>query len=222
MTNYPITALNKVQRLAKRGVYDVETVHAIIDEAPICHVGFVAEGRPFVIPTIHARMGETIVLHGAPASRMLKQGQTGAELCLTFTLLDGLVLARSVFHSSMNYRSAVVFGPGQLIESREEKLAALTAVVEHVMPGRSQEARMPSQKELDSTTVVAVEIASASAKVRTGGPGDDEEDYALPVWAGVVPTQFMARSPLPDDRLVAGLIVPAYVTDYINIHSHKG
>lgn len=221
MTDYPITALNKVQRLAKRGVYDRATVHAIIDEAPICHVGFVAEGRPFVIPTIHARMDETIVLHGAPASRMLKQGQ-GAELCLTFTLLDGLVLARSVFHSSMNYRSAVVFGQGRLIEDRDEKYAALTAVVEHVMPGRSQDARMPTRKEMDGTTVIAVEIASASAKVRTGGPGDDEEDYALPIWAGVVPMQHTATQPLPDDRLLDRLSVPAYVTDYINTHSYKG
>jgi uncharacterized protein len=218
MTDYPITALNKVQRLAKRGVYDRETVHCIIDEAPICHVGFVADDRPFVIPTIHARMGETVVLHGAPASRMLKQGQKG-ELCLTFTLLDGLVLARSVFHSSMNYRSAVVFGQGRLLETREEKLEALTAVVEHVMPGRSQEARRPTEKEIDSTTVIAVEIASASAKVRTGGPGDDEEDYVLPIWAGVVPMGLTAQSALPDERLLNGLHVPGYVQDYIEANT---
>ncbi len=214
MTQFPVTALNKVQRLAKRAVYEVETVHRIIDEAPICHVGFVVEGQPFVLPTIHARMGDTIMLHGAPASRLLKQAQSQAEFCITFTLLDGLVLARSVFHSSMNYRSAVVFGQGHLLEEADEKREALTAIVEHVMPGRSREARTPSDKEVDSTTVIAVPISSASAKIRTGGPVDDEEDYALPVWAGVLPLHLMAQPLVPDERLPQGTPEPDYVHTY--------
>ena len=181
MTQFPQTTINKVHRLAKRANYDAETIYKIVDDSPICQVGFVMDGQPFVIPTIHARVADTIYLHGAPASRMLKHIEAGYNLCLSFTLLDGLVMARSVFHSSMNYRSAVVFGQGRVVESDEEKLRALTTIVEHVMPGRTHDARNPNQKELDSTTVVAVAIESASAKIRTGGPIDDEEDYELPV-----------------------------------------
>lgn len=219
MTQFPQTALNKVHRLGKRANYDAATIYAIVDEAPICQVGFVVDRQPFVIPTIHARVAETIYLHGAPASRMLKQAESGTDLCLSFTLLDGLVMARSVFHSSMNYRSAVVFGQGRLVESVDEKLKALTAIVEHVMPGRTQDARNPNQKEVDSTTVVAVSISSASAKIRTGGPIDDEEDYGLPVWAGVVPLVLSPQSVVADERLIANVSVPGYIQAYIETRS---
>jgi hypothetical protein len=220
MTQFSQTALNKVNRLAKRASYDADTIHKIIDESPICQVGFVIDGQPFVIPTIHVRVADSIYLHGAPASRMLKQAEGGNLLCLSFTLLDGLVMARSVFHSSMNYRSAVVFGQGRTVESDDEKLQALTAIVEHVMPGRTQDARNPNQKELDSTSVVAVAIASASAKVRTGGPIDDEEDYALPVWAGVVPLALTTQRLIADERLITGTAVPSYIQTYLK--SHRG
>lgn len=219
MTQFPQIDLNKVHRLPKRASYDAETIYRIIDETPICQVGFVIAGQPFIIPTIHARLADTIYLHGAPASRLLKHAESGHDLCLSFTLLDGLVMARSVFHSSMNYRSAVVFGQGRLVESDEEKLRALTAIVEHVMPGRTQDARSPNQKELDSTTVVAVTISSASAKIRTGGPVEDEEDYAFPVWAGVVPLSLTARPVVADERLLAGISVPGYIQAYLNTHS---
>jgi len=214
MTEYAKTDINQVRRLAKRADYDRETVLAIVDAAPICHVGFVFEGRPFVIPTIHGRVGEVIYFHGAPASRMLKQIQAGAELCVTVTHLDGLVLARSAFHHSMNYRSAMLFGTGRLVEEAAEVWDALRAITEHVMPGRWDDARQPSPAELAATKVVALQIEHASAKVRTGPPGDDEEDYALPVWAGVLPLAHTALDPVDDPRLAPGIPVPDYVRIY--------
>ncbi len=184
MTEYAKTDFNQVRRLPKRADYDRETVQAIVDASAICHVGFVVEGRPFVIPTIHARIGEVVYFHGAPASRMLKTIRDGASLCITVTHLDGLVLARSAFHHSMNYRSAMLFGTGRLVDDETEKWDALHAITEAVMPGRWDDARQPNPKEMAATLVVAMPIEYASAKVRTGPPGDDEEDYALPVWAG--------------------------------------
>ncbi len=214
MEAFDKTDLNRVRRLPARGQYDRATIDAIVDEALICHVAFVVGDQPFVIPTIHGRMGDEIVLHGAPASRMIKHIAAGNPVAIAVTLVDGLVLARSVFHSSMNYRSAVLFGRGRLIDDDGDKLTALAAISEHLVRGRWADARQPTQKELDATLVVAVPIDSASAKVRTGPPGDDEEDYALPIWAGVLPFQLQPQPPIADARLSADIEVPGYVTRY--------
>ncbi len=205
---YTKTALNKVRRMPERGVYDRDAIYAIVDAALICHVGFVQDGQPFVIPTIHARLGDEILLHGAKASRLLKHVQAGQPICVSVTLLDGLVLARSVFNSSMNYRSALLFGHGRTIEDRAEKLAGLAALTEHLLPGRWEEARQPTEKELQATTLVAISIDSASAKVRSGPPSDDEEDYGLPIWAGVLPIRQQFLEPDADARLLEGVPLP--------------
>lgn len=210
-TAFSKTQLNTVKRMPKRGEYDRATIYPIIDAALICHVGFVQDGQPYVIPTIHARQEDTLFLHGSTASRLLKQMGSGEPLCITMTHLDGLVLARSTFHSSMNYRSAVVFGCGQLIEGEQEKLAALELLTEHLMPGRWADTRPPTSLELKGTSVVAVAIESASAKIRTGPPADDEEDYALSMWAGVLPIQQAWGQPVNDPRLSAGIALPAYL-----------
>ncbi len=215
MSDFPVTDLNKLKRYPNRGRYDKETIYAIVDEALICHVGFAIEGKPYVIPTIHARLNDKIILHGAVANRMLNHIAQGNPLCITVTLVDGLVLARSVFNSSMNYRSAVLFGKGRLIEDDKEKLQAFEALTEHVARGRWKDARKPNRKEIDGTAVIAVEIESASAKVRTGAPSDDEEDYALPIWAGVVPLQLQAADPIDDPKLTHGIPVPSYARAYV-------
>jgi nitroimidazol reductase NimA-like FMN-containing flavoprotein (pyridoxamine 5'-phosphate oxidase superfamily) len=209
-TNFTKTDRNTVKRMPQRGDYDRATIYPIIDEALICHVGFVQDGQPYVIPTIHARREDTLFLHGAKASRLLKQMASGEPLCITVTHLDGLVLARSTFHSSMNYRSAVIFGRGALLEDEQEKLQALEAITEHLMPGRWADTRQPTALELKGTSVVAVTIESASAKIRTGPPADDEEDYALPMWAGVLPLQQQWGQPVDDPRLSAGIGLPTY------------
>src|SRR5436190_19734052 len=178
------TARTTVKRHPERGVYDRATVDAILDEALICHVGFVYEGQPYVIPTIHARDGETLYLHGSPGSRMLRNLKQGIDICVTATLLDGLVLARSVYHHSMNYRSVVVPGRAREITDHAEKLHAMECVVEHVVSGRWHDARQPSEEELKGTTILALSLEEASAKIRAGGPKDDESDLARPVWAG--------------------------------------
>ena len=196
--------------MPERGRYDLETIHAILDEALICHVGFVVEGRPVVIPTIHTRVDDALYFHGSPAAGMLRNLKGGADACVTVTLLDGLVLARSAFHHSMNYRSAVVFGKAEEVTDREEKLRVLAALVEHVCRGRSADVRGPNEGELKQTIVLRLPIAEASAKVRTGGPSDDEADYALPIWAGVLPLTLTPGAPLPDN----GLSVPDYVARY--------
>ena len=215
METFAKTDLNRVRRLPARGHYDHATIYAIVDAALICHVAFVEDGQPFVIPTIHARMGDEIVLHGAPASRLLKHIAAGSPVALAMTLLDGLVLARSVFHSSMNYRSAVLFGQGRLVDDADEKRSALQVISEHLVQGRWADARQPTQSEMDATMVVAVAIDSAAAKVRTGPPGDDEADYALPIWAGVLPFELQPQAPVPDPRLVDGITLPTYVTNYV-------
>jgi len=202
-----------VRRLAKRGAYDRETVEAILDEGLICHVGFVVEGKPVVIPTIHTRVGDRLYFHGSAASRMLRTLKQGVEACVTVTLLDGLVLARSAFHHSMNYRSAVIFGTAREVTEREEKVRVLEALVEHVCRGRSADVRAPNESELRQTLVLALPIEEASAKVRTGGPVDDEEDYALGMWAGVLPLQLVPQEPIADTRL-AQIAVPGYVREY--------
>jgi nitroimidazol reductase NimA-like FMN-containing flavoprotein (pyridoxamine 5'-phosphate oxidase superfamily) len=187
-----------VKRLPKRGAYERDVVYAILDEAPICHVGFVVDGAPVVIPTIHWREGDELYFHGSAASRMLRSLRGGVDACVTVTLLDGLVLARSAFHHSMNYRSVVVFGKAREVSDREEKLRALERLVEHIVPGRSAIVRPPNEGELRQTLVLALPLTEASAKVRTGGPIDDEEDYALPVWAGVVPMRLVKGDPVED------------------------
>ena len=214
MTDFTPTEKTRINRLPKRGHYDRETIYKILDEALICRVGFVEEGQPFVIPINFARGGDEIVLHGALASRLLKHVESGQPICVEATIVDGLVLARSVFHSSVNYRSVVVFGTGRTVTDEQEKMAALEAVVEHLIPGRWSEARLPTPKEMNATRVVAIQIEEASAKVRTGPPGDDEEDYALPIWAGVLPLQEMPLAPLPDERLANGIAVPEYIVRY--------
>lgn len=206
------TERTTVRRLPKRASYDAATIHAILDEALICHVGFVVNGAPVVIPTIHWRDGDRLYFHGSAASRMLRNLREGIDACVTITLLDGLVLARSAFHHSMNYRSVVVFGRAFEITDREEKIRALEVLVEHVVRGRSAEVRGPNESELRQTSVLALPIEEASAKIRTGGPVDDEEDYALPVWAGVLPATLTFGSAIADTGVVAE--VPGYIARY--------
>lgn len=208
----PVTDRTRVRRLPKRGAYDTETIHAILDEALLCHVGFVVDGSPVVIPTIHWREGDTLYFHGSAASRMLRSLRDGVEACVTVTLLDGLVLARSAFHHSMNYRSVVVFGKARPVTDDAEKLRVLDSLVEHVMRGRAKEVRPPNEIEMKQTLVLALPIEEASAKVRTGGPVDDEEDYALPVWAGVLPLTLTPGAPVPDVGVTGE--VPEYVAAY--------
>jgi nitroimidazol reductase NimA-like FMN-containing flavoprotein (pyridoxamine 5'-phosphate oxidase superfamily) len=210
MTEAPTTRTT-VKRLPDRGRYDRETVAAILDSSLICHLGFVADGQPVVIPTIQARRGDTVYVHGSPASRMLRTMKQGLDVCLTVTLVDGLVVGRSAFHHSLNYRSVVVFGRARLVDDVDEKLAALAAITEHVLPGRWDEARRPNDKELRATHVLALSIAEASAKVRTGPPLDEPEDYELPIWAGVVPLATVAGAPIADPQLSAGIPVPPSV-----------
>ena len=212
MSKLQVTDRTRVRRLPKRGAYDLATIHAILDEGLIAHVGFVVDGAPVVIPTIHWRQGNELYFHGSVASRMLKSLSGGVEACVTVTLLDGLVLARSTFHHSMNYRSVMVFGRARVVEDREERLRALDALVEHVVPGRSAEARGPNEIELKQTVVLALPIDEASAKIRTGGPIDDKEDYAMPIWAGVLPLRMVAGEPVADDGVTAK--VPEYVKRY--------
>jgi nitroimidazol reductase NimA-like FMN-containing flavoprotein (pyridoxamine 5'-phosphate oxidase superfamily) len=198
MTEIPVTERTRVRRLPKRASYDVDTIHAILDEALICHAGFAVEGKPVVIPTIHWRDGERLYVHGSQASHMLRNLRDGVDACVTVTLLDGLVMARSAFHHSMNYRSVVIFGTAVEVTDREEKLRALERLVEHIAPGRSLEVRPPNESELRQTMVLSLPISEASAKIRTGGPVDDEEDYALPVWAGVIPLALTRGEPIRD------------------------
>jgi len=201
MASELLTERTTLRRLPKRGDHDRATIEAILDEALVCHVGFVAEGQPYVIPTIHGRAGDRLYVHGSAASRMLRTLSGGVPVCVTVTLVDGLVMARSAFHHSMNYRSVMVLGTAQAVQDEAEKLEALRVIVDHVSPGRWAEARPPNEKELKATSVLRLPIAEASAKVRTGPPIDDEEDYALPVWAGVLPLRLVARPAVADARL---------------------
>ena len=214
MTEFLTTDRSRIKRKPERGFGERATLYKILDQALICHVGFVENDQPYVIPINFARVGDAILLHGAIASRLLKHVAAGHQLCIEVTLLDGLVLARSVFNSSVNYRSVVLFGSGRLVEDEPEKLAALEAITEHLIPGRWRDARLPNAKELKATSVVSIEILEASAKVRSGPPGDDEADYALPYWAGVIPLQETALPPLPDERLAKEIAAPTYVTNY--------
>ena len=197
MSDFEVTSLNRVKRLPDRGHYDRDTIYPIVDAGLICHVAFVVDGRPFVIPTLHARDGDTLLLHGASTSRMLRHMAQGGEVCVTITHVDGLVLAKSVFNHSVNYRSAVLFGRGRLVEDEAGKMAALAAFTEKILPGRWADARLPNPIEMKATSVIAVDIESASAKIRTGGPHDDAEDEDLPVWAGVLPISQATSAPIP-------------------------
>lgn len=211
MGDFPRTSRNRVKRIPKRAQYDRDAVYAVIDSAPICHVGFVHDRQPFVLPTIHARIEDTLIIHGSTASRMMKHLGGGAPLCVTMTHLDGIVLARSAFHHSMNYRSAVLFGRGEIIKDKAAKLAALEAISEHLVPGRWPEVRQPRGQELKATTVVRMPIESASVKVRSGDPIDDEADYALPIWAGVLPIVTAPGALRADARLGPGVPVPKHL-----------
>jgi nitroimidazol reductase NimA-like FMN-containing flavoprotein (pyridoxamine 5'-phosphate oxidase superfamily) len=211
---FPKTLRNKVKRHPERGQYDSAAIYAIVDQALICHVGFCQGQQVYVIPTLHARQEDRILLHGAKGSRLLRHVEAGGEVCITVTLVDGLVLARSVFNHSINYRSAVLFGKGTLIEAEAERLKALEAFTERIMPGRWQDVRPPSAVELKQTTIVAVAIESASAKVRSGPPKDDEDDLALPVWAGVVPLRQISEAPIADPQLPAEIEIPDYIRSY--------
>ncbi len=203
-----------LRRIPEKGVFEREVIDAILDEALYCHLGFIYEGAPFVIPTIHARHEDTVFVHGSAGSRMLKHLRRGFEACLTVTILDGLVLARSVFEHSMNYRSVMVLGPAYEVTDRDEKMVALEAVSDHVAPGRWRDARGPTKVELEKTRVIAMSLDEASAKVSTGPPEDNEEDYALDVWAGVIPVELVPGGLVPDPRLSPGIQPPPELVEY--------
>jgi nitroimidazol reductase NimA-like FMN-containing flavoprotein (pyridoxamine 5'-phosphate oxidase superfamily) len=204
------TKRTKLGRLPSRGSHEPESIHAILDAAFLAHVGFQIEGQPFVIPTLFGRDGDKLYLHGSAASRMLRGLETGVPACVCVTVVDGLVLARSAFHHSMNYRSVVAFGTARKIEDAEEKIRALRMISEHLIAGRWSDVRGPSAKELKATAVLAFSIEEASAKIRTGPPVDEEEDYSLPVWAGVIPLRLEAKTPVPDPRLAENVKTPPY------------
>jgi nitroimidazol reductase NimA-like FMN-containing flavoprotein (pyridoxamine 5'-phosphate oxidase superfamily) len=214
MTELRRTQRTTLKRLPQRGSFERQQINEILDEGFICHVGFVVNGEPVVIPTGYARAGDALIIHGSQASRMVRQLGQGIDVCVTVTLIDGLVLARSAFHHSMNYRSVVVFGRARVIEERAEKMSALTALSDHMIPGRWDEVREPTDRELQLTTVLSIPLSEASAKVRTGPPVDDEEDYELPVWAGVIPLEMMANEPVPDPRLGTNTPAPKYAIEY--------
>ena len=208
------TARTRVVREPERGVYDRKTVYGLLDEAFICHVGFCVDGQPFVIPTSYGRKDANLYIHGSAASRMLRQMREGVAVCVTVTLLNGLVLARSVFNHSMNYRSVVILGKATLVDDPEEKLTALRLLSEHILPGRWDDARQPNERELKATSVLRVPIDEFSAKVRIGPPIDDAEDYSFPTWAGVVPLETKPGAPIPDERLNPSIAVSEYVRAY--------
>jgi nitroimidazol reductase NimA-like FMN-containing flavoprotein (pyridoxamine 5'-phosphate oxidase superfamily) len=215
MSEFETKKINKVKRHPERGVYDKDTIYGIVDETLFCHVSFIQEDRPFIIPVLHARQGHHILLHGATSSRLMRHIETGHEVTMAMTILDGLVLARSVFSHSANYRSAVLFGKGTLIDSDEEKLDALQCFTERLLPGRWQDARRPSKKELKATSIVSIPIDLGSAKIRQGAPVDEDADLQLPVWAGVIPIKQQMGAPIPDPELMDGIQTPDYVLDYV-------
>jgi len=212
------SARTRLVREADRAVYDRAAAYQILDEGFICHVGFVADGQPFVIPTGYGRVGDNLYIHGSAASRMLRRVDEGVSVCVTVTLLDGLVLARSIFNHSMNYRSVVILGTARAVNDPKEKLEALRLLSEHILPGRWVESRLPNERELKATLVMRLPIEEFSAKVRQGPPVDDEEDYAFPTWAGVVPLTMVAGEPIDDARLMPGLKAPEYTRTYTRKH----
>jgi nitroimidazol reductase NimA-like FMN-containing flavoprotein (pyridoxamine 5'-phosphate oxidase superfamily) len=209
-----ITPKTKLKRLPKRGNFERAEIYRILDEGFVCHVGFAIENQPFVIPTSYARDGDRLIIHGSAASRMMRSLSAGVDVCVTVTLVDGLVLARSAFHHSMNYRSVVVFGRAAVIEEESEKSEALRLLTDHIVPDRWRAVRLPTKNELKATTVLSLSLQEASAKIRTGNPVDDEEDYQLDVWAGVVPLHVSAGAPVADERLKNGIEIPAGLLNY--------
>ena len=212
--NLKVTKRSKVRRLPKRGSQERELIYDILDEALVAHVGFIVDNQPFVIPMAYGREGDRLYLHGSSVSRLLKTLEQGVDVCCTVTLLDGLVIARSLFHHSMNYRSVVLFGKAKLVESEVEKMNALQALSEQMIPGRWSDARIPNSQELKATKVLSFPIEEGSAKVRTGAPSDDLEDYALPIWAGELPLKLTPGVPVLDPKLAPNIAVPEYITHY--------
>ena len=208
------TERTRVVREPHRGAYDRETIYRILDEGFVCHVGFSTTGQPFVIPTLYARVGDAIYFHGSAASRMLRGAAVGIPVCVTVTLTDGFVLARSVFNHSMNYRSVVALGNATLVEAPGEKLEALRAFTEKILPGRWDDARQPNEKELKATSILKLALTEVSAKIRSGPVQDDEEDYALPVWAGIVPLHLQVGTPIRDERCDPAIPIPPYAANY--------
>jgi uncharacterized protein len=211
---FPVTNRTRVVREAHRAVYDRDVIYQILDEALVCHVGFAAEGQPFVIPTLFARIGDDLYLHGSAASRMLRGLSAGWPVCVTVTLIDGMVLARSVFNQSMNYRSVVALGRATLIENAEERLRVFQTFTNKLIPGRWEDARRPNEKELKATSILKLPLTEVSAKVRVGGVEDDAEDYSFPVWAGIIPLRLVAQEPVRDERCDPAIPVPGYASNF--------
>jgi len=221
LSEFNRTERNTVIRRAERGRYDRETVHGILDEGFLCHLGFVLDGQPFVIPTLYGRDDDTIFVHGSSVSRMLKNLSAGIRACVTVTHTDGIVLARSAFHHSMNYRSVTAFGTGIEVTDQDEKLRALKLISDNVLPGRWEDCRLPTENELNVTTVIAIPIEEAAAKIREGAPKDDAKDYELPVWAGIVPFEQDYGEPVADDRLIDGVDLPDYLKSLYSMRSGR-
>jgi uncharacterized protein len=211
------TDRSKVRRLPKQGSYERDLIYTILDQGLVCHVGFAIQGQPYVIPTAYARIADHIYIHGSPISRMMRSLSSGIEVCITVTLLDGLVLARSAFHHSMNYRSAIIFGTATVVSELQQKMTALQAFSEHIVPGRWSDVRHPNSSELEATVVLALPLVEASAKVRAGAPTDEREDYSLPIWAGEIPLRLVANSPINDSALSAGIDPPDYASNYLRL-----
>lgn len=212
--SFPVTSRTRIVREANRAVYDRDAIYRILDEGLVCHAGFSLDAQPYVIPTMYARVDDSLYFHGSSASRMLRHAGGGVSVCITVTLADGLILARSVFNHSMNYRSVVALGIAAPADDREEKLAALRAFTEKILPGRWNDARQPNEQELKATTILKLPLNEVSAKVRTGGVEDDAPDYALSVWAGVIPLRLVADPPVRDERCDPALPTPAYARDF--------
>lgn len=209
-----VTPRTKIKRMPSRGHYERELVYQILDEGLVCHIGFTVDDQPFVIPTAYGRVGDRLYIHGSAASRMMKSLSKGIEVCVSVTLLDGLVLARTAFHHSMNYRSVVVFGTATAVQDTDEKLQALEAFTEQIVPGRWAEVRQPTAQELMVTSVLELPLHEASAKVRTGFPDDESQDYSIPAWAGVIPLELTATTPIADSCLQPEIILPSYLHNY--------
>ncbi|RYU97757.1 pyridoxamine 5'-phosphate oxidase family protein [Emticicia agri] len=211
---YPVTPHTKISRSAKRGSYDEETIYQILDEGLFCHIAYVLDGQPMMIPTGYCRIGNKIYIHGSVGSHFMRSIADGRRVCLTVSFVDGLVLARSAFSHSVNYRSVVLFSPATVVTDEQERWDALEAFTNHVIPGRWEEIRQPNTKEMKATMVISFTIEEASAKIRTGGPNDDEEDYELSVWAGVLPLKLQAQAPITDPKMVHDIPVPDCVIGY--------
>lgn len=215
MSNFTITEKNKLKRRPDRGHYDKDTVYDIIDEAKLCHIGFVQNGLPFVIPALHVRKGDELLIHGASVSRLLKHIEAGNEISVSIAILDALVVAKTAFNQSVNYRAVVLFGKGRLLDDESEKLQALEYFTNGIIPGLWDEVRAPYANELKATSIVSIEIREASAKIRNTPPGDDDEDRDLPTWAGILPVKQVIETPVTADYTAEDVSVPKFILDYI-------